>query len=90
MTPRCYLDKYGPGDKFNWMSFVDRIDDSNFVNFWRERIRENPAFAGMEEELQQLKQAWNSLTIETVAEADHFYTSKFSELADLVTRWLTS
>ncbi len=90
MTPRCYLDKYGPGDRFNWMSFVDRIEIPTLLTFGEKELRENPAFAGMEEELQQLKQAWNSLTIETVAEADHFYTSKFGELADLVTRWLTS
>ena len=90
MTPRCYLEKYGPGDRFNWMSFVDRIDIPTLLTFGEKELRENPAFVGMEAELAQLKQNWNSLTIETVADADHFYTSKFDELADLITRWLTS
>lgn len=90
MTPRCYLDKYGPGDKFNWMSFVEQISIPTLLTFGGRELQENPAFTGMEEELQKLKQGWNSLTIETVAAADHFYTSKFSALEDQVTRWLTS
>jgi pimeloyl-ACP methyl ester carboxylesterase len=90
MTPRCYLDKYGPGDKFNWMSFVERITIPTLLTFGGRELEENPAFVGMEEGLHELKQGWNSLTIETVADADHFYTSKFSELEDLITRWLTN
>ena len=90
MTPRCYLDKYGPGDRFNWMNFVDQIKIPTLLTFGERELRENPAFIGMDKELRDLSQGWNSLTIETIPDADHFYTSKFGELEYAITRWLTN
>lgn len=89
MTPQCYIDKYGPEEKFNWMNFIDKVTIPTLMMFGAKELADDPAFAGVAEELEPLKRGWNSLTIETIEDADHFYTSKFDEVDDLITRWLT-
>lgn len=89
MTPQCYLDKYGPAEKFNWMRFIDKVTIPTLLMFGAKELSDDSAFAGVSEELEQLKLGWNSLTIETIADADHFYTSKFAEADDVIMRWLT-
>ncbi len=89
MTPSGYLDKYGPAEKFNWLRFIDRVSIPTLLLFGSRELDENPAFAGLADELEQLKAGWNSLNIETIPDADHFYSSKFGVVEDSVTRWLT-
>jgi len=89
MTPAGYVAKYGPDESFNWMTFVDKIDIPTLLLFGQRELDENPAFEGLRDELTELKSGWNSLTIEEVAEADHFYTSKFGEVENSMNRWLT-
>ena len=89
MTPQCYLDKYGPAEKFNWMRFIDSVSIPTLLLFGEKELRDDPVFVGVAEELELLKRGWNPLTIETIPDADHFYTSKFAEVDEALTRWLT-
>ncbi|MDG1873006.1 MAG: alpha/beta fold hydrolase [Mariniblastus sp.] len=89
MTPACYLAKYGPDESFNWIKFIDKVDVPTLLLFGQRELDENPAFEGLRDELTVLRSGWNSLSIEEVREADHFYTSKFGEVENLINRWLT-
>lgn len=89
MTPQCYLDKYGPDETYNWMNFIDKVDIPTLLCFGQKELDDDPAFEGVREELEQLRRGWNPLTIEEIEEADHFYTSHFESVDDLITRWLT-
>jgi pimeloyl-ACP methyl ester carboxylesterase len=89
MTPQCYLDKYGPAETFNWISFVDKVDVPTLMLFGQKELDENPAFEGLRPELEDLRTGWNPLTIEEVEDADHFYTSRFDSVDDHLVRWLT-
>lgn len=89
MTPQCYVDKYGPDETYNWMKFIDRIDIPALLIFGQKELDDDPAFDGVRDELTKLKEGWNSLTIQEIPEADHFYTSQFSAVDDVMTRWLT-
>ena len=90
MTPQCYLDKYGPAERFNWMHFIDRIRVPTLLLFGARELQDNPVFTGLQDELDQLQQRWLPLTIDIIPDADHFYTSRFSEVDQSLVSWLTT
>ena len=89
MTPKCYIEKYGPAESFNWIRFVNQVEIPTLLVFGQKELDNDPAFEGVRSELVELRDGWNSLTIEEIEEADHFYTSKFEMVSDVMTRWLT-
>ncbi|MFK7768901.1 MAG: alpha/beta hydrolase [Mariniblastus sp.] len=89
MTPQCYVEKYGPAETYNWMRFIKKVETPALLVFGQKELDGDPAFDGVRGELNTLRSGWNSLTIEEIEEADHFYTSKFEMVDDVVTRWLT-
>ena len=90
MSPRCYLDKYGPEEKFNWLRFIDQISIPTLLLFGEKELALDPAFAGVAAELEPLKKGWNPYTLETIAAADHFYTAQYAAVDEAVTRWLVT
>lgn len=89
MTARCYIEKYGPEETYNWMNFIDQVDIPTLMLFGEKELDNDAAFEGLRPELDQLRSGWNSLTIEEIEGADHFYTAKFQEVDDHLVRWLT-
>lgn len=89
MTPKCYLEKYGPSESFNWMKFINKVDVPTLLLFGQRELDENPAFEGLRDELKALQTSWGDLTIQEIDEADHFYSSKFGEVENALNRWLT-
>ncbi len=89
MTPQGYINKYGPTETFNWMHFIDRVDVPTLMLFGQKELDDNPAFEGLRTELDGLRAGWNPLTIEEIADADHFYTSRFEAVDAHLVRWLT-
>lgn len=89
MSPQGYLDKYGPTEAFNWLDFIDRIEIPTLMLFGERELNENVAFEGLRDNLALLNDGWNSLTIQEIEEADHFYTSRFNEVGENIVRWLT-
>lgn len=90
MTSNGYISKYGPEEKFNWLKFIDDVSIPTLLTFGQLELANNPAFEGLETDLERLKAGWNSFEIETIESADHFYNSQFPLLEDLITRWLTT
>ena len=88
MSPQGYLDKYGPAEAFNWLNFIDRIEIPTLMLFGERELNENVAFEGLRDDLALLTAGWNSLTIQEIEEADHFYTSRFNEVGENILRWL--
>ena len=88
MCPQGYLDKYGPGESFNWLDFIDRIEIPTLMLFGEKELNDNVAFEGLRDDLELLKSGWNPLAIHEIEDADHFYTSRFSEVGENIVRWL--
>ena len=88
MSPQGYLDKYGPTEAFNWLDFIDRIEIPTLMLFGEKELNENVAFEGLRDNLALLSAEWNSLTIQEIDDADHFYTSRFNEVGENIVRWL--
>jgi len=88
MCPQGYLDKYGPGGSFNWLDFIDRIEIPTLMLFGEKELNDNVAFEGLRDDLELLKSGWNPLAIHEIEDADHFYTSRFSEVGENIVRWL--
>ena len=89
MTPQCYIEKYGPAEKYNWIKFIGKVEVPTLLLFGQKELDDNPAFEGIREELAALRNGWNPLTIEEVEAADHFYTSQLEVVDDIINRWLT-
>jgi len=89
MTPKCYVDKYGPDETFNWLNFVDRIETPTLLVFGQKELDNDLAFTGIRPKLDELNRDWNPFTIEEIPDGDHFYTAKFAELDEKLVRWLT-
>ncbi len=89
MTPACYIQKYGPKESFNWLNFIDRIEIPTMMLFGEKELNNDAAFAGIRPELEQIRSRWNSISIEEIPDADHFYTAKYQDVDSHLIRWLT-
>lgn len=88
MSAGAYLEKYGAGDRFNWLNFADQILVPTWLGFGELELNENPAFAGLDEELEQIANRSSHFTIDTIAGADHFYSARYDAATTAVSRWI--
>lgn len=88
MTPRGYLEKYGPEEKYNWMTFIHQVTSPCLLLFGERELDENPAFEGLREELPEIQQMPN-VAIQEIENADHFYASQMEQVDHAITQWLT-
>lgn len=88
MSAMAYLRKYGDGDKYNWLSFAERISIPALVAFGQIEMEENPAFMGMQTELSRLTEMQTNFTVEIVETADHFYSARALAVSELIINWL--
>ncbi len=86
VTAAGYLDKYGPDERVNYLSFLRGVPCPVLVTLGGIEVENNVAFQGAAAELEQLRRP--QLTVATVAGADHFYTGTRAELAACVEGWL--
>ncbi len=91
ISARGYLDKYGPGERYNLLEFISQIRSPLLVTFGSLEVeRGSIAFAGLPEAIQHAVAAnpdWPG-TIDVVQGADHHYSDRRDELADMLTQWL--
>ena len=87
MSADAYLNKYGNGDRYNWLSFMDRIDVPALTVFGEIEINENPAFMAMADDLSNIKQS--NFQVRIVAHADHFYSARFKAGSTVLVEWLS-
>jgi pimeloyl-ACP methyl ester carboxylesterase len=90
ISPQTFMDKYGPGERYNMLKWGTAIDRPiSFIFGQRELATDNLAFAGIVEDLQQLD--WpRQPTWKIVAHANHNYSAQLEELCALVTTQLIS
>lgn len=88
MAAQSYLDKYGPGNRFDWLQWVDRISLPTLVLFGELELNENPAFEGLREELQRKLGGHPTIEWQEVPRADHFYSATVLEAARRLLAWL--
>jgi pimeloyl-ACP methyl ester carboxylesterase len=88
MTPNCYLDKYGPAERYNWLTFIEQVPVPSLLLFGEKELTSHPAFIGLDREWEPFRAKLNSIEFITVKDADHFYSSKYDEVDDLILRWL--
>ena len=87
MSAACYVDKYGPAERYNVLKFVDRITCPSLYVFGQSEVEQGGiAFAGMPEAIRSTEDAGRDLQV--VAGADHFYTGQAPVLIETVLKWL--
>ena len=88
MSANAYLKKYGDGDRYNWLQYMDRIEIPVLAAFGEIEMKENPAFVEMTNDLNSITQP--NFSIQYVNNADHFYSACFREASDCLLNWLKS
>ena len=86
MSANAYLKKYGDGDRYNWLNFMDRIEVPVLAAFGEIEMKENPAFVAMQFDLASIDQP--NFSVQYVANADHFYSACFQEAGQCLIQWL--
>ena len=91
ITARGYLDKYGPGERYNLLTFIQQVRSPLLVTFGSLEVDQGSiAFAGLAEAIGHATAAdpdWPG-TISVIPGADHHYSDRHDQLASLLTRWL--
>lgn len=82
-----YLDKYGPEERYNILSFVDRVRVPMLFTYGTAELG-GMAFAGMPEALEEKSSAEVNLKVAVIAGADHVYSTVQSTLGGRMESWL--
>jgi pimeloyl-ACP methyl ester carboxylesterase len=89
ITASSYLDKYGPGERYNIIRFANQLPvPSLFLYGSKEVTPGNGPFAGVPEALKSLTDCRESLDVAIVSGGDHFYTGAYDGLAEEIEMWL--
>ena len=92
ITARGYLDKYGPGERYNLLTFIQQVRSPLLVSFGSLEVEQGSiAFAGLAEAVEHATAAepdWPG-TVEVIQGADHHYSDRRGELGKLVSSWLS-
>ena len=86
MSANAYHSKYGDGDKYNWLSFMNQITVPTLATFGTIEMEDNPSFKVMKPELEAITQS--NFEIAFVERADHFYSACFEAASDILMGWL--
>ena len=88
ISASAYLEKYGAGDQLNWLNFIQQIRVPTWLGFGELELAENPAFLGLQGELDQVDEGLDNITIETISGADHFYSARFEAVGRAIDDWM--
>jgi pimeloyl-ACP methyl ester carboxylesterase len=89
ITPRGYVDKYGPDERYNILNHLGRVAQRSLVLFGSVELQHNCAFRELPEEIERLA-ATRPVACEVgvIAGADHFYSGARDQLVARIDRWL--
>lgn len=88
ITAGGYLDKYGPGERYNLLRFVTEVPCPVLIVYGGKELAEGGIpFAGMPEALASLP-GGERRQVRILAGADHVYTGCTEPLAEVVAAWL--
>lgn len=94
ISAASYVDKYGD-ERYNILKFVSQVTCPSLFTYGSLELEQGGvAFAGLPEAIRKVASEIDDAErvdqeVLTIVGADHFYTGKYDELADLVARWLT-
>ena len=89
MSPRTFLDKYGPAERYNILNLVGRITQPLCVVFGELEVAgNNPAFEQLDQRIRPEIDPMENATLQLVSDADHYYSGVQNDLAHLVTDWV--
>lgn len=89
MSGTAYIDKYGPGERYNILDFAGRVSVPALFTYGSKELESGGiAFAGLPEALAKLPEKRSTLDIEVIAGADHNYTGCGQSLAAAMRRWI--
>ena len=84
----AFVEKYGPSERYNYLKFLRGLQAPALVLFGGQEVESNMAFQGRLDAVKALAAVQPRLEVETVAGADHLYTSRRPELLRIMQRWL--
>lgn len=91
ITARGYLDKYGPGERYNLLKFIDQLQVPLLVTYGGLEIQQGSiAFAGMTDAIADRtagNDAWRG-TVREIEGADHSYHGQVESLLEVIGEWL--
>ncbi len=89
ISAASYVDKYGD-ERYNILTFVSQVGCPTLFTYGSIELEQGGvAFAGLPDAIRQAvseaeEAAQSDVDVVTIADADHFYTGKYDELADVV------
>src|SRR5262245_17757674 len=88
-TAAAYVDKYGPGERYNILKFAAEIPCPALFTYGSKELESGGIpFAGMPDALASLSDS-NRRTVEIIDGADHVYSGVGQQLADQISAWIT-
>jgi pimeloyl-ACP methyl ester carboxylesterase len=88
VTAAGYVEKYGPDERYNYLRLLLSVPCPALVTLGSIEVENNMAFRGAPEALAALGSRPGTLTVETIAGADHFYTGVRPNMLACVEGWL--
>jgi dienelactone hydrolase len=85
ITAAGFVEKYGPDERYHYEQFLGRVRCSTLLTLGAREVTGHMAFKGAAEVVARASPA---VRIETIADADHFYTGVRERLLDCVEHWL--
>jgi len=91
-TASAYLEKYGPGERFNVLTYVSRLRVPTLFVFGSTEVQNEVPFRGLPEAIESAVQERASpsppVQVEVIAGGDHVYSGVRGELLSRMERWL--
>jgi pimeloyl-ACP methyl ester carboxylesterase len=88
ITAAGYIDKYGPGERYNLLQFAGEVTCPALYTYGSKELAGGGiAFAGLPEAIRALPGGDNRC-VEILEGADHVYTGAAAALADTIVNWL--
>lgn len=89
ITASGYIDKYGPGERYNITRFGNQVPVPILFTYGSKEVADGGGpFAGVPEVLANLPREQDALDVAVIAGGDHFYTGVYDGLAEEVEEWL--
>ncbi|MPZ50593.1 MAG: alpha/beta fold hydrolase [Dehalococcoidia bacterium] len=94
LSARTYLDKYGPGERYNLLGHLPRIQTPLLVTIGSEeglgpQSSDWFPFGGLAPRVEALAANQTNLTFQLIAGADHAYAGRVEQLWHLALAWLS-
>lgn len=91
ITAGGYLDKYGPGDRYNIIEQIPKLQCPSLFTYGQLELDSGAtAFAGIDYAIQQAKRTDQSIKVAVIPDADHNYSGQSAALATQTLDWIRS